>query len=554
MSDTLQSGRLRDAMQHPDADQLSAFAENVLPAHERQETLTHLSVCPDCRAVVAHLLPQNVGSPEPAIVTARKPWFSGWHLAWPVAVALAGIALFFYIRPSGTARNGTVDSTQASNRPSNQPISQPQDQIGSARPLPPVASRKASPPAHDSEPQSPRQPASAVNLPQPAPAAPVQEAKKADSTIVRQDAAQLPLQGRNPASIAELQQRAASVSGSAAGISPGAGVADAKNRDAAIQSSPPQFTAAPAPASPARAQTEAKADASSQTVEVNRQAPIATTPPTITAEIPAENSVALNQTKVTQAQTDRAQVASLSSPQHALPSRLAVVSTVTHERQILAIDTNGAVFYSKDDGKHWKAISPKWQGRAIKVDLAGSLAGSQSSPNIRREENEPSALSSISSFKATAGASHGPERDAGPGLAGTITDVVGAVIPGATIVATNTAAHLSSRTTTDSRGAFVIAGLMPGSYDVEMRSPGFVTRSLHNIAVSASQTSIGSVALSIGSVSETVTVQAEAPPLEAHGTARKTLAKARAPLPVFEITTDTGEHWTSSDGVTWTHP
>jgi hypothetical protein len=91
---------------------------------------------------------------------------------------------------------------------------------------------------------------------------------------------------------------------------------------------------------------------------------------------------------------------------------------------------------------------------------------------------------------------------------------------------------------------------MPGSYDVEMRSPGFVTRSLPNIAVSASQTSIGSVALSIGSVSETVTVQAETPPLEA----RKTLAEARAPLPVFEITTDTGEHWTSSDGVTWTHP
>lgn len=39
MSEILQSWQDRNVMQHPDADQLSAFAEHALPEHERQATL-----------------------------------------------------------------------------------------------------------------------------------------------------------------------------------------------------------------------------------------------------------------------------------------------------------------------------------------------------------------------------------------------------------------------------------------------------------------------------------------------------------------------------------
>ncbi len=51
MSELLQAG------QHPDADQLNAFVEHTLPAHEQQQTLAHLAVCPACRQIVALSLP-----------------------------------------------------------------------------------------------------------------------------------------------------------------------------------------------------------------------------------------------------------------------------------------------------------------------------------------------------------------------------------------------------------------------------------------------------------------------------------------------------------------
>ena len=47
MSELFQSG------QHPDADQLSAFMEHALPAHEQEQTLAHLFICPRCGVIVA---------------------------------------------------------------------------------------------------------------------------------------------------------------------------------------------------------------------------------------------------------------------------------------------------------------------------------------------------------------------------------------------------------------------------------------------------------------------------------------------------------------------
>ena len=42
---------------HPDADVLTAFAEQVLSGTEREEVVRHLSRCADCREVVALGLP-----------------------------------------------------------------------------------------------------------------------------------------------------------------------------------------------------------------------------------------------------------------------------------------------------------------------------------------------------------------------------------------------------------------------------------------------------------------------------------------------------------------
>src|SRR5260370_16806372 len=52
--------RLRAALPeqaHPDADLLTAFAEQALSAAEREGVLQHLALCEDCRDVVALALP-----------------------------------------------------------------------------------------------------------------------------------------------------------------------------------------------------------------------------------------------------------------------------------------------------------------------------------------------------------------------------------------------------------------------------------------------------------------------------------------------------------------
>ena len=80
------------AVDHPDADVLTAFAERSLPKREQGVVLEHLARCGDCRDIVALALPAT--EPVEAVVNRSS---SGW-LAWPalrwafVAVGVVAIA------------------------------------------------------------------------------------------------------------------------------------------------------------------------------------------------------------------------------------------------------------------------------------------------------------------------------------------------------------------------------------------------------------------------------------------------------------------------------
>ncbi len=80
------------AVDHPDADVLTAFAERSLPKREQGVVLEHLARCGDCRDIVALALPQT----EPVEAVANRS-SSGW-LTWPalrwafVAVGVVAIA------------------------------------------------------------------------------------------------------------------------------------------------------------------------------------------------------------------------------------------------------------------------------------------------------------------------------------------------------------------------------------------------------------------------------------------------------------------------------
>src|SRR5579863_9045370 len=98
--------RLRAAMpavNHPDADALTAFAEHSLPELERDVVLEHLARCGDCRDIVALALPAT----EP-VETGASPSASRW-LTWPALrwgfvaagiVAIASIGILQYQRRS----------------------------------------------------------------------------------------------------------------------------------------------------------------------------------------------------------------------------------------------------------------------------------------------------------------------------------------------------------------------------------------------------------------------------------------------------------------------
>ncbi len=57
-------------------------------------------------------------------------------------------------------------------------------------------------------------------------------------------------------------------------------------------------------------------------------------------------------------------------------------------------------------------------------------------------------------------------------ISGTVSDASGAIIPGCTMVAKNTATRLE-QTTTDEEGAFIFPGLASGTYDLRVEKEGF---------------------------------------------------------------------------------
>src|ERR1700686_2603775 len=58
-------------------------------------------------------------------------------------------------------------------------------------------------------------------------------------------------------------------------------------------------------------------------------------------------------------------------------------------------------------------------------------------------------------------------------ISGTLKDPSGALIPGATVIATNTATGIQNKTTTDTKGVFTFPSLQVGRYDLQAEVEGF---------------------------------------------------------------------------------
>jgi hypothetical protein len=145
---------------HPEADLLTAFAEQVLPAAEREGVLQHLAACRDCREIVALSIPpmEAVGEPKVApeeVASApatghragpvRRNWFAWPNLRWAAlaaGVVVVGSVLFLRPEkqsPAGMVNVGRQATEKAPAAATAQPASVPPEDQRSNQDLPAMA-------------------------------------------------------------------------------------------------------------------------------------------------------------------------------------------------------------------------------------------------------------------------------------------------------------------------------------------------------------------------------------------------------------------------------
>ena len=97
---------------------------------------------------------------------------------------------------------------------------------------------------------------------------------------------------------------------------------------------------------------------------------------------------------------------------------------------------------------------------------------------------------------------------------GRVLDRDSAVLPGATVTATNTGTGVVRTTVTNEEGAYSMPGLEPGVYDVRTELAGFATAVRERVTLAINSTITLDFSLSLAGVEETLTVTGEAPLIE----------------------------------------
>src|SRR6478672_5108277 len=96
-------------------------------------------------------------------------------------------------------------------------------------------------------------------------------------------------------------------------------------------------------------------------------------------------------------------------------------------------------------------------------------------------------------------------------ITGTITDSSGSVVPGATVVVTNTATGVATSALSSAQGTYTIPLLQPGTYDLAVDLQGFKKYSRSGIVIEIAQTTRLDIPLQVVTVSEQVQVVAQTP-------------------------------------------
>ncbi len=112
-------------------------------------------------------------------------------------------------------------------------------------------------------------------------------------------------------------------------------------------------------------------------------------------------------------------------------------------------------------------------------------------------------------------------------VVGTVTDASGAVLPGASIILTNTGTAERRTATSDSAGNYQFVNLLPGNYRLELENRGFKRYVRESVRVEVESSLRLDARMEVGDVAEVLTVSAETPLLQTQSASVGQLVEGR---------------------------
>jgi len=391
---------------HPDAESLNAFAEQLLPDHERQPILAHLATCARCRQIL--FLAQDAAEQDatqqaqpatarPILLAAPKKQPPNWRLAWgalAACVALAASSVLLYPHhpantpeePHQQANNSIPSQAPASTPPAAAPphtAAKPEDKKSPS----PESSRHFHPAAGTVAAAAPRPGVTldAVTLSPPAqqPPAQAQTATGASTTLnitLKPAAASQTVEVQS----APIQSAAPPRHSEAATVNVAADNAPLQPSTAPITQTMSAQTVQPTEQLPLQGRNfhalgaaKAAPKSAPQSGAVGYGVGGAMANGVGRSAIASAKSPASFANKAPLIVTPDDESAARNALQKTLPSGLPAISAVSAGHHLLALDSTGAVFLSEDSGAVWEPIPPSWTGRALTVSLSRPTAAPQ---------------------------------------------------------------------------------------------------------------------------------------------------------------------------------
>jgi len=96
-------------------------------------------------------------------------------------------------------------------------------------------------------------------------------------------------------------------------------------------------------------------------------------------------------------------------------------------------------------------------------------------------------------------------------ITGTVVDTSKAVVPGATVTATNVDTGIPTATVSDESGRYRLQNLQPGNYKLQAELTGFSTVLIPLVELRVGQNATVPFELKLADLNETITVTGEAP-------------------------------------------